>query len=239
MKTACCIVAAGQGSRLGEEWAGTPKALVPILGRAMLYYSLHAFDNAGPIDRFVIAAPEDSVKVFREQARIWGFSRPSEVVAGGETRAQSVLNALRELKADPPDIVLIHDCARPCLTSEMISALFQASSGGKACVLGHPTVDTLREVEGDRIVLEIDRSAVAALETPQLFPYQRILELHEQSQGDEELPDDTTLFTRAGEYVKLVYHEGSNIKVTYPEDIAAAEGILFQRGWQDAGEGEE
>lgn len=205
----------------------------------MLYYSLHAFDNAGAIDRLVISAPEDSVKVFREHVKIWGFSRPAEVVPGGETRAQSVLNALRELKSDPPDIVLIQDCARPCLTSAMVAALLNASSGGRACVLGHPTVDTLREVEGDRIVLELDRSAVAALETPQLFPFQRILELHEQSQGDEELPDDTTLFTRAGETVRLVFHEGSNMKVTYPEDIAAAEGILFQRGWQDAGEGEE
>ena len=88
-----------------------------------------------------------------------------------------------------------------------------------------------------------ERSTISCIETPQVFPYARILELHEGGgevdKNSNAPPDDTTLFTRAAETVRVVFHEGSNLKVTYPEDIAAAEGVLFQRGWQDVTEGED
>jgi len=239
MILSCCIVAAGHGTRLGPEWSDTPKAMVPLLGRAMLYYSLEAFDSAGAIERFVVAAPPDEVDGFTEEIRIWGFSRPVSVVAGGATRAQSVLNVLQALRTDPPDMVMIHDCARPCLTAEMVRTLVDLAEDNTAATLAHPAVDTLRTVDNSRLAGEIDREKVVCLETPQIFPYSRILELHEQAEGNAQLPDDTTLFLRAGETVRVVYHEGSNMKVTYPEDIAAAEGVLFQRGWTDMSEGED
>ncbi len=245
MKISCCIVAAGQGTRLGDEWADTPKALVPLLGRAMLYYSLEAFDAAAGLDnkigfdRYVVAAPPDAIDDFQEEIRIWGFSRPVAVVAGGATRAESVRNTLEALRDDPPDMVMIHDCARACLTAEMLGLLLEASSDGIAATLAHPAVDTLRLIDNSHIAGEIDRKTIACLETPQIFPFGRILELHEQAAGNLQLPDDTTLLLRAGGTVRVVFHDASNMKITYPEDIAAAEGILFQRGWVDAEEGED
>ena len=103
--------------------------------------------------------------------------------------------------------------------------------------------DTLRLVLDYRISDEIKRELVACLETPQLFAYGRILDLHRNVPNDpmhpDPPPDDTTLFTRAGETVNVVYHDENNIKVTYPEDIGAAEGILFSRGWMDVNDEEE
>jgi len=245
MKITCCIVAAGQGTRLGTEWKKVPKAMVPVLGRPMLYYSLNAFDQynglseQNAIDRFVVTAPPDSIAEFSRTVKIWGFSRPVEVIPGGETRAGSVFNALRKLNDNPPDRVLISDSARICLTPEMIDLLVKASEeSGEAATLAHRATDTLRNTDNSVITEELDRSNVACIETPQFFPYAEILELHEKTVGSGDVPDDTTLFTRAGKKVHVVYHEGSNMKVTYPEDIAAVEGILFSRGWQDAGEEE-
>jgi len=245
MRIACCIVAAGKGTRLGDEWIDTPKALVTLLGRAMLYYSLEAFDAASGLhddiglESFVVTTPPDAIDEFRRLAKIWGFSRPVNIIEGGASRAESVFKALSSLKDNPPDMVMIHDCARPCLTADMIKSLLDVTRDGTAATLAHPAVDTLRILDNSHIAGEVDRETIACLETPQLFTYGRILELHEQAEGNARLPDDTTLFVRAGETVKVVYHEGSNMKVTYPDDIAAAEGILFQRGWHDVSEGED
>lgn len=237
MRIACCIVAAGQGTRLGEEWVDSPKALIPVLGRPMLYYSLAAFDKVEQLSRFAVAAPPNAVEEFREYISDWGFSHKIDVVAGGATRSESVVNALRALSDDSPKWVLIHDAGRPCVTSEMVEVLIEASQGQNVATLAHRATDTLRTVHEKLIVEEVDRSRIACLETPQLFPYARLLELHEQTSAKDELPDDTTLITRAGERVKVAYHTANNAKVTFPEDIPSVEGILFQRGWVDVSEG--
>jgi len=210
--------------------------MVPILGRPMLYYSLTAFDLTPSVERMVVAVPPGLEEEFKKEIRFWGFSKPVEVVPGGAVRSESVFHCLTALRLDPPDLVLVHDAARPCVSREMIELLLNESAGSPA-TLGSAVVDTLRNFDSAWLAGELERSQVVALETPQLFPFERLLQLHESS--NEDLPDDTTLFTRAGEKVKVVFHRASNIKVTFPEDVAAAEGILFARGWQDVSEGED
>jgi 2-C-methyl-D-erythritol 4-phosphate cytidylyltransferase len=238
MQTATCVVAAGQGTRLGREFSGTPKALVPVFGRPMLYYSLHALDLVSETGEVVVAAPPDAIHKFESLIHLWGFSRPVHVVAGGATRTRSVINALKAYAHSNLDRVLIHDAARACITDEMIQAVMKASQDGSAATLAQQVSDTLRQFSNGVITGEIDRNIIVALETPQIFPYAKLMELHATA-GNDKLTDDTTLFTRAGEKVKLVFHEGSNLKITFPEDIAATEGILYLRGWQDASEGED
>ena len=237
MKIACCIVAAGKGTRLGADWADTPKAMIPLLGRPMLYYSVHAFDRVKNLDRIVTAVPSDYFGGFQKLIKAWGFSHKIELVEGGERRTDSVANTLAPLSENPPDFVLIHDAARACITTEMIESMI-SSSDGNASVLASPAIDTLREISDGFISGEIDRSKIFCLETPQMFPYEKLVEMH-VSRSMEDFSDDTTLFTRAGEKVRVAIHEGCNMKITFPEDIGAAEGILFGRGWQDATEGEE
>jgi 2-C-methyl-D-erythritol 4-phosphate cytidylyltransferase len=203
----------------------------------MLYYSLNAFDKPAGIERLVVAVPASAMEMIGEHIRAWGFSRPVSLVPGGARRSDSVLAALRALPHDPPDIVLIHDAARPCLTPDMVDALLKSADTTTVATLAYRASDTLRIVENDYLSGEIDRDTVACLETPQMFPYARLLELHESARDLAELTDDTALFARAGEKVRVVFHDGTNLKVTYPEDVAAAEGILFVRGWEDASEG--
>ena len=211
MRIACSIVAAGQGTRLGLHFTGASKALVPVLGRAMLYYSLHAMDVAEGISEIVVAVPSQAISKFQELIKIWGFSKPIKLVAGGDVRSASVVNCLRALAANPPDMVLIHDAARACITKEMVEAVLKAASSGSPATLAHPATDTLRIVDNGIISGEIDRGKVAGLETPQAFPYEALLKLHESHQGAD-LPDDTTLFTVAGEKVKVVFHDDANLK---------------------------
>ncbi len=242
MKIGCSIVAAGHGTRLGDEWAGFPKALVPVLGRPMLYYSLNAMDVMPEITMFSVAVPPDSKDEFSRHIKAWGFGHKVIVVAGGENRHDSVLNSLRAFADDPPEMMLIHDAARPCITSEMVVCLIADIDVGHAAALVHPATDTLREVRDGLIISEIDRTKIAGLETPQLFPFNEILELHEslsETGTKGGVSDDTSLFTGAGKPVKAVFHDGNNIKVTYPEDIASVEGILYSRGWVDVADEEE
>jgi 2-C-methyl-D-erythritol 4-phosphate cytidylyltransferase len=250
MKISCCIVAAGQGVRLGKQFQGSWKALVPVLGRPMLYYSMNAFDSADEfaegkgIDQFIIAVPPGSIDKFKRVISEWGFSRPVTLVEGGETRADSVRNALSMITDNPPDMVMVHDCARACVTPEMVELVLrfaaQKNESEISCAtLAHRSVDTLRIDSEGLIAAEVDRESIACIETPQIFPYGRLQELHETCSESDCPTDDTTLFTRAGEEVKLIFHDGSNMKITYPEDIGMAEGVLFHRGWLDAKEGDD
>jgi 2-C-methyl-D-erythritol 4-phosphate cytidylyltransferase len=239
VRIACLIVAAGQGTRLGKQWAGTPKALVPVLGRPMLYYSLHAMDLIPEFQDFVVAVPKEAIAKFQKDIKTWAFSRPIKVVAGGAERSESVKNGLEALAESKPDIVLIHDAARACITKDMIEAALKAGALDMAATLAHPEPDTVRLVDTGFISGEIDREKIAGLETPQVFPYEKLLELHRGAGAHELFSDDTTLFHRAGGKVRVVYHEGSNMKITYPEDVFASDGILFGRGWQDASEGDD
>ena len=236
MKIALCIVAAGRGVRLGDEWQGTPKALVPLLGRAMLFYSMNALDTVSSGTQFVVAVPRDSENKFRKLIGDWGFSHKVRLVHGGETRAGSVRNILSVLKIDPPDMILIHDAARVCLTNEMVEQLLAASNDSSAATLAHAATDTLREITSGFISGEISRENIACIETPQIFPFRRLVELYDKA--NENPTDETTLFTRAGEKVRIVFHDDGNMKITYAEDIAAAEGILFTRGWIDGSDEE-
>jgi 2-C-methyl-D-erythritol 4-phosphate cytidylyltransferase len=237
-------VAAGQGVRLGKEFKDIPKALVPVLGRPMLFYSLNAFGSMGKaiedetIDQYVITVPPGSIEEFTKLITEWGFSHPVTLVEGGETRAESVSNALHELEEDPPDYVLIHDCARACITPEMIKQMLKIVKEldefeETAATLASRPVDTLRIFSEGYIASEVDRESIACIETPQVFLYGRLLELHETCEESELTTDDTTLFTRADEKVRLVFHDGCNMKITYPEDIGMAEGVLCQRGWRE------
>lgn len=238
MRTVCCIVAAGEGIRLGSEWASTPKAMVPLLGRPMLYYSLNVFDQIKTIESIILACPPDHLEYFQSRVQLWGFSKPTSCVKGGSTRAESVRNALCSIPSQFKGRAIIHDAARPCVTPEMIQSILEVSESGQPATLARNPSDTLRMTQENYISGEIDREKVACIETPQVFPFPEILELHKATSVGS-LTDDSTLFTRAGKKVLVVYHDGNNMKITFNEDVFAAEGILFSRGWQDASEGED
>ena len=224
------IAAAGSGERLR---AGGPKALVELAGEAMLSWSLRAFAVAGSIDAVVVAAPpgrEDEV------AELAGGEGPAaKVVAGGETRALSVANALAALAeaGEPPDgLVAIHDAARPLVTPELIDRTVAAlgqDAGAAGVIAAERVADTLKkEAAAGVIAATVSREGLWAAQTPQVF---RIAALRDVV-GEEAAAaatDEAMLIEREGWTVLLNETGQPNLKVTTPADLELAELILRGR----------
>jgi len=149
------------------------------------------------------------------------------LVAGGAERRQSVLNGLRALAARQPDLVAIHDGARPLVTAEIISESLQVCRAHGAALTAVPATDTVKRVAGDRIVETIDRHQIYLAQTPQTFRYDVILQAHEQAAAERcAVTDDAMLLERLGHEVHISRGEARNLKITTPDDLQRAEALL-------------
>jgi 2-C-methyl-D-erythritol 4-phosphate cytidylyltransferase len=213
------LLAAGSGERLA---APIPKALVKLGGRPLLQWSLDALVAVADVQELVLALPA-------------GISPPSGVkaVVGGAVRSDSVRRALA---ASPgADIVLVHDAARPLLTSELarrVLAALAADERADAAIAAVPVTDTIKRAqEGGEAVREtLDRGALWAVQTPQAFrrgALERALDVGEDVLA--QATDDAWLVERAGGRVILVPGSEENIKVTTPLDLELAELLLAKR----------
>ena len=219
---AALIVAAGSGERLG---AGGPKALAPLAGRAMFEYSLEACQEAESIGPIVIAVPPDRIEALR---KLVGQS-PVRLTAGGATRSQSVAAGLALIDTE---LVVVHDAARPLVTSSLIDeavAALRSTAGLDAVIAAAPVTDTVKRVDSDGRVSEtLDRSELRAVQTPQVFRRRALLAAI--AAGDlESATDDASLIEADGGSVAVLAAPSFNIKVTVPEDIAFAEALLADR----------
>jgi 2-C-methyl-D-erythritol 4-phosphate cytidylyltransferase len=208
------IVAAGLGERLG---AGRPKALVELAGRPLLQWSVDTLSAVAAIDRIVVALPA-------------GVEAPAGTVGvrGGAVRSESVLRALAA--AGPGDPVLVHDAARPLLTTELVQDTLAAvvHDGVDAAIAATPVTDTVKQADGDRAVTRtLDRSTLWAVQTPQVFRravLERALEVPEDVLA--QATDDAWLVERAGGRVVVVSSPKDNLKVTTTIDLALAELLI-------------
>lgn len=146
--------------------------------------------------------------------------------AGGTTRTDSVaagLVACRDLGAEPADLVGIHDAARPLATAALIARTFAAvGDGWNAAAPGLPVVDTVKLVEHDKVVRTVDRRGLWTVQTPQVFEW-ATLERAYRGAGLPPVTDDLALVEGTGGRVRIILGEASNLKITYPQDLAMAE----------------
>ena len=214
------IVAAGRGERLGLD---RPKALVPLLGRPMLDYSVDAVRAVAQVDEIVIALPADHLDVAPEG---------TVAVAGGDVRSESVRAALSAAGGGDP--VIVHDAARPLVTPELFRrALAEIShSGADAVVAAAPVADTVKEVGPDGCTVErtLDRTRLWAVQTPQVF---RRAALEAALAGADQATlaaatDDAWLIERSGGTVRLLPWSAPNTKVTTQVELRLAEILLAQ-----------
>lgn len=225
MQTVAIVVAAGIGRRMGRR---EPKALIPIGDRPLLYYCVKAFHLAPSIHQVILTAPPGFQKRFQQFVTDEGFDKVHAVVQGGDTRQQSVLEALQECPAGTTH-VLIHDGARPYLTVAKIEELITVlKSGEEGATLANPARYTLRRrLDQDYAGELVDRDELMVIQTPQGFEYPKILAAHEQAHVDQrEFPDDTSVATEYGMQVKLIMGHDLNFKVTYAFDTEIAEALL-------------
>lgn len=225
MTTACILVAAGHGDRLGP---GVPKALRLIGGEPMLVHATRAAVASGVVDLVAVAAPPAEIDDVRDLLK--SHARELVVVSGGATRAKSVAACLAEL---PPsvDMVLVHDAAR-CLTPPALFATVADTlrQGADAVVPVLPVADTVKQVDGHLVMATLDRSGLRAAQTPQGFSRAVLERAH--ATVDRDATDDAGMVERTGLAVRVVPGHEEAFKVTRPLDLLLAEVVLARRRGQ-------
>lgn len=228
---AVVIAAGGSGERFGDV-AG--KQLAIVAGLPVLAHTLRAFDRCPDVDAIVVVAHPDRVEEYqREAVERSGAGKVVAVVAGGATRIQSVRAGLAALP-DGVELVAIHDGARAAVTSETISAAFAALAASPevdGVVVGHPCVDTIKEVDaGGRVIDTPDRTRFWMAQTPQVFRPSALSRAYWKAGiAGFEGTDDASLVEAVGGTVVMVEGPRSNLKVTVPEDLDMLAALLTAR----------
>lgn len=222
------VPAAGGGTRMGLL---RPKQYLPLRGRTLLEWSLQPLLEAGWIDGVVVVlAKSDS-----EFAGLAVAGHPKIVLTtGGAARADSVLAGLASVAVRAKGFadvrVLVHDAARPCLEASALERLREECGLPHGGLLALPCTDTLKRAKGNKVVETVDRAFYWRAQTPQLFPLKLLsAALQECRSRDLEVTDEASAMERAGYKPRLVRGHESNLKVTYPEDLALAEFWLSRR----------
>jgi 2-C-methyl-D-erythritol 4-phosphate cytidylyltransferase len=221
------IPAAGAGRRLAPD-SEAPKQYRQLLGKPMLRWSVERVLADARVGGVTLAlAPDDELGASLN----WTLDRPVHVAVGGDTRAHSVLNALRHARRETdPDWVLVHDAARPCLDRASLARLLdQGLADPVGAILAVPVSDTLkRAARGEsRIDDTLDREGLWAAQTPQLFPAAALeTALCAQIEAGAPPTDEAGAMEAAGHRPLLVPGSRTNLKVTWAADLALAEAIL-------------
>ncbi|WPJ96401.1 IspD/TarI family cytidylyltransferase [Coraliomargarita algicola] len=225
------LLAAGSGHRMQGQVED--KILTRLNGKPAFYYSLQAFMQAGVVDEYLVVYRDEAQKAqLTEIIQQYGLQQLKiNGVAGGRERQDSVIHALNVV-SDKCEYVFIHDCARPCVTSQSIKSLHQTVVRDKAACLAHPVVDTIKRIpqanEIEKIELEdLERNRLWAMETPQAFHFISILKAYQKlCQEKLSITDDTAAAQLVGLKTTLVANAVPNPKLTTPGDIAYIEHLL-------------
>jgi 2-C-methyl-D-erythritol 4-phosphate cytidylyltransferase len=222
MNALAIIVAAGRGERMG---ASRPKAFLGLAGQPLLLRSGLVFEGAPSVDAIVAVVPAEEIGPAR--GILGPLRKLRAVVAGGSRRQDSVLEGLKQAPDGFSGVVLVHDAARPLVDVPLVEAVARAAAetGAALPVLG--LVDTVKRVRDGRVVETIDRSELAAAQTPQGFRLALLVEAYEAAFRDRViLTDEAMAVERLGRPVTAVPGSPLNRKITTPEDLAWAEGVL-------------
>ncbi len=214
------LAAAGRGERLDVD---RPKAFAQLRGRPLLAESLERLEGSEWIDAIVVVTPpgwEEPVILLAEEL---GCGKVVAAVSGGASRAESVRIGVGEV-ADDAAVILVHDAARPLVSSVVVERLLAAlNEGWDGAIPGLPVVDTVKRVQGGAVVETLPREELAAVQTPQAFVASV---LREAVSGGGDATDCSSLVERHGGRVAVVAGDPRLLKVTTPEDLALVESWL-------------
>ncbi|HXT71201.1 MAG TPA: 2-C-methyl-D-erythritol 4-phosphate cytidylyltransferase [Vicinamibacterales bacterium] len=217
MRTGVIVVAGGQGLRMGGS---VPKQLLEIGGRSVLQRSLHTFDSHPDVSQIVVVLHES---LLAGSAELVGpLTRPHVVVAGGRRRQDSVANGMAAIQSDC-DVVLVHDAARPFVSRTLIDRVIAGAAEHGAVIPALGVRDTVKRAGATRQVMAtIPRDEVWLAQTPQGFQRSVLADAVRRGAGGADVTDEGMLAEQAGYPVKIVNGEPENLKITTPEDLAAA-----------------
>jgi 2-C-methyl-D-erythritol 4-phosphate cytidylyltransferase/2-C-methyl-D-erythritol 2,4-cyclodiphosphate synthase len=214
MRIAALLVAAGSGIRFGAE---KPKQFLTIAGKPVIRHAAEAL-----AEHVSLLQPVGEAEPI--EAALHGIRGCLPVVAGGATRQDSVRAGLEALAPHQPDIVLVHDAARPVIPQGTIPALLAALKESPGAIPAAPVADTLKRVVRGVITETVPRAGLFRAQTPQAFQFPVLLAAHRS--GLTGATDDASLLEAAGQTVEVVPGSDDNIKLTYPEDLVRLERIM-------------
>jgi 2-C-methyl-D-erythritol 4-phosphate cytidylyltransferase len=231
MRVAVLVLAAGRGERFG---AGQPKAFQPLAGRPLVVHAVEALAACATIDAIVPVLP--AVEIDRLAAWQWSAIAAGKVVApvaGGAERQDSMRAGLSALPVEV-ELVAIHDAARPLVRPSDVARVIAAAARSGAALLAVPVRDTLKRVREGRVVETPPREGLWAAQTPQVFRAALLREALAKAEADGfQGTDDAQLIERLGCAVEIVEGDPSNLKITWPADLAWAEACLRERRRED------
>ena len=216
------VLAAGSGKRMNSA---IQKQYLLLAGKPVLYYSLKAFEESSVSAIVLVTGAGEEDYCRKEIVAPYGITKVSAIVPGGKERYHSVFAGLKA--ADGADYVMIHDGARPFVDADMILRSMETVKQFGACVVGMPVKDTIKVVDDDHFAIETPaRQFLWQAQTPQTFTYRAIYDAYEKMlrREDAAITDDAMVFDQiTGKHVKMIAGSYRNIKITTPEDMAAAE----------------
>ncbi|MGR3717896.1 MAG: bifunctional 2-C-methyl-D-erythritol 4-phosphate cytidylyltransferase/2-C-methyl-D-erythritol 2,4-cyclodiphosphate synthase [Thermohalobaculum sp.] len=228
MSTAAIIVAAGRGTRLGGPVPKQYQRLGVAPGAEMvLTRTLRAALACAELDAVLVAIHPDAAEMYAAAVAPLDDPRLLPPVPGGAERSDTVRLALEALAPRTPEVVLIHDAARPFASPVLYRALADHARTGEGAIAAEPVVDALwREADG-MADAPAPRAGLWRAQTPQAFPFDALLRAHHA--GGPPALDDAEVFRRAGGRVRLIPGEPENFKITTTADLARAEGLVAAR----------
>ena len=221
------VLAAGSGTRMNNE---QPKQFILVNGKPLFLYSVETFQNNENIDAIVIATNKEFIEQVKELAK--GYNKVKSVIAGGETRQQSVYNGLKEIEKfikDGKDLVLIHDSARPLVSERIINENVTLGKQFGAVDTVVQASDTIINSKDKETINEIlNRSELYQTQTPQTFEFGIIKKAHERALKDNvpNVTDDCKLVMHFGVDVHFAKGDKLNFKVTTPEDLEMFKALV-------------
>ncbi len=224
MSIALIVPAAGSGRRLGSE---RPKALVDLDGVAIVRRTLAKFAGIPDLTETVVVVPETAVQEFNSALEGLEFHVGDvHIVSGGDTRQASVRLGLEAVGSNP-DLICVHDAARPLVSRRTLADVIAAARVSGAACAGSRAVDSVREDLGDGRTRALDRTRLWMVETPQVFRFELLMKAHHTAKAMRfTATDDASLVEQAGHPVEIVESTGSNLKITKQEDLELAKVLI-------------
>ncbi len=222
--TTAIIVAAGKSERMSGN---VDKAFLSLGSKPVLAYSLMTFEACTDIDAIVLVVRKEQLIAAKGVKQMFGCRKVTAIVAGGASRQSSVSNGLEVCSLDTR-IVCVHDAARPCVTTALISETIKSAKRTGSGIAATKVTDTVKYVERGQVVTStIDRAKVWTVQTPQTFKFELLQSALVKAEKDGmKFTDEASAVEQLGEPVHLVQTLFPNIKITVSEDIKVASLLL-------------